>query len=40
MGSACNETVSKPNDGSPMGVEVGGAGGTNWVYVDLLKESR
>jgi hypothetical protein len=39
-GAACDEPVERPNERSTFGINLAGIGGTNWVFVDLMKESR
>ena len=39
-GEACTDVTSRPNLQSTFGINLAAPGGTNWVFVDLMKESR
>ena len=39
-GATCSEPTERPNAGSTFGLNLHGGAGTNWMFVDLMKESR
>ena len=39
-GAACDQAVERPNANSTFGLNLAIPGGANWVFVDLMKESR